>query len=48
MKDGKTIQTSIRLPEKLWEKAKLAAIRDHVSLQELIITALEAHLKGGR
>jgi hypothetical protein len=28
--------------------SQFAAIRDHVSLQELIITALETHLKGGR
>lgn len=42
----KIIRTTIRVPEKLWDRTRHAAIRDHVSLQELIIKALEAYLKG--
>jgi predicted HicB family RNase H-like nuclease len=47
-KDEKIIRTTIRVPEKLWEKTKHAAIRDHISLQELVIKGLEAYLKGGK
>jgi hypothetical protein len=47
MGEGKIIRTTIRLPEKLWEKTKHAAIRDRISLQELAIKALEMYLKKG-
>lgn len=47
-KDEKIIRTTIRVPEKLWQRTKHAAINERVSLQELILKAIEAHLKGGK
>ena len=47
-KDEKIIRTTIRVPQKLWDQAKYRTIKDHSSLQELAIKALEAYLKGGK
>lgn len=47
-KEEKVIRTTIRVPEKLWDQAKYRTIKDHVTLQELIVSALEAYLKGGK
>ena len=48
MSKDKIIRTTIRLPEKLWDRAKIRTIQEHTSLQELCIKALEAYLRGGR
>jgi predicted HicB family RNase H-like nuclease len=41
------IKTTIRVPSKVWDRAKIRAIQDHVSVQELVVAALQSYLKGG-
>lgn len=47
-KEQEIVRTTIRVPRELWDKAKIRAVKERVSLQEMVIVALEAYLKGGR
>jgi len=46
--DDTTVKTTIRVPRKLWDRAKIRSIQEHVSVQELVIAALQSYLKEGR
>lgn len=39
------MRTTIGLSDEVWEKAKIAAVRRRISLEQLIEKALEAYLK---
>lgn len=39
------VKLTVRLPENLVERAKIAAVKQKTTLQEMIRVALEAHLK---
>lgn len=41
-----TIKTTVDLPEDLWRAAKIRAMEERTDLRSVIITALEAYLKG--
>lgn len=36
---------TLRLPEALWKRLKIAAMNDKRSMKEIIVEAIEAHLK---
>jgi len=40
-----TVKTTIRVPSKVWDRAKIRAIQDHTSVQELVIAALQSYLR---
>jgi len=44
------IRTTIRVPEKLWTPIRQRAVTERTSAQDLVIAALESHLKakGGK
>jgi predicted DNA binding CopG/RHH family protein len=42
------VRTTIRLPQPLLERAKIKAIKDGTSFQDLVIEALKSYLKGER
>jgi predicted DNA binding CopG/RHH family protein len=42
------VRTTIRLPQPLLERAKIRAIKDGTSFQNLVIEALKSYLKGER
>ena len=49
MGEEKIVRTTIRVPRKLWDRAKIRSVKDHTSLQDMMIKALEAYLgKGAR
>lgn len=48
MPSDKIVRTTIRLPQPLLERAKIRAIKDGTSFQDLVIEALKNHLKGER
>jgi predicted transcriptional regulator len=41
-------KTTIRLPDKLLERAKIHAVKERRTLQDVIADALEAYLKASR
>jgi len=41
------MRTNIEIPNGLWEKAKIEAVRKRVSLAEIIEEALKKYLKEG-
>lgn len=45
MANEQIIRTTIRVPQWLWDKARHRAIDEGVSLQQLLIVALDAYLK---
>jgi len=47
-KEQEIVRTTIRVPQELWDKAKIRAVKERISLQEMVIVALAAYLKGGR
>jgi hypothetical protein len=46
-KAGDTLKTSFKLTRDLWKRAHVRAMDDGVDLQDLMVKALEAYLKGG-
>lgn len=40
-------KATIRLPQDLWRKATIRALDDNVSLEKVIVVALERYLKEG-
>jgi hypothetical protein len=42
---GKTVKTTVELPEELWRTAKVRAMDERSDLRAVIIAALEAHLR---
>jgi len=42
------VRTTIRLPQPLLERAKIRAIKDGTSFQNLVIEAIKSYLKGER
>jgi predicted DNA binding CopG/RHH family protein len=48
MAEETIIRTTIRLPKPLLERAKIRAIKDSTSFQDLVIEALKSYLKGER
>ena len=45
-----TIKTSVKLPRKLWKRARMRAVEEELDLQDIIAMALEAYLRrrGGK
>lgn len=39
------LKLTVRLPEKLVEKAKIRAVKERTTLQDMVTVALEAYLK---
>ena len=39
------VKTSLYLPRKVWEAAKIRATRDGVTLRDVVLAALTAYLK---
>lgn len=46
-KKGKGKLVSIRVDEELWEKAKIYAVKNRMTLQKLITNCLRRELDGG-
>ena len=44
-KEGKTVKTTVDLPEDLWRSTKIRAMDDRTDLRSVMIAALEAYLK---
>lgn len=42
------VKTTLRVPRELLDRAKIQAVKDHTSLQDVIVKALQAYVKGGR
>ena len=42
------MKTTVDLPESLWRAAKIRAMDERTDLRQVVIAALEAHLKGTR
>ena len=40
----RVVKTTVRLPEALWEKAKIRAVEERQDFQSLVIAALDAYL----
>lgn len=40
------VKTTVQLPEDLWEAAKIRALTERTDLRSVIITALQAHVRG--
>ena len=38
------VKTTIEFPEDLWEKAKMAALKERSNFRSVVIEALEKHL----
>ncbi len=47
MSDKPSIKTSLRLPEGLWQKAQIEAIKRRLDLQDIVAEALECYFKKG-
>jgi predicted HicB family RNase H-like nuclease len=48
-KGEEIVRTTLRVPRKLWDEVRHRAIKDHLSLQDLVIRALTEYVKkGGR
>jgi hypothetical protein len=45
---GTSIKTTVRMPASLWAGARIRAIKDGMTAQEVVVAALEAYLRGGR
>jgi hypothetical protein len=43
--DEELVKTTVMLPAALWRAAKIAAVDDRMDLRDVVIAALEAHLK---
>jgi len=48
MRDEAVVKTTLRVPQSLWQKAKIRSVKDRVSFQSLMLEALRAYLKGER
>lgn len=48
MPDEPTSKTTLRLPADLLKRAKIFAIKNEMSFQDLVIEALKTYLKGER
>lgn len=46
--DKEIVRTTIRVPRDVLDKAKIQAIKEQTSLQDLIIKALQSYMKGVR
>ncbi len=44
-REGKTVRSTVDLPEALWKSAKIRALEERKDLRAVIIEALEAYLK---
>ena len=46
--EGRTVKTTVELPEAVWRAAKIRAMDDRTDLRSVIIRALESYLKGAK
>jgi hypothetical protein len=46
--DEKIIKTTLRTPHSLWTVARITALKEGISVQELVTKAIRAYVKGGR
>lgn len=47
MSEQKSVKTSLRLPDDLWKKARIEAIRRGVDAQDVVSEALEQYFRKG-
>jgi predicted HicB family RNase H-like nuclease len=47
-KEQEIVKTTLRIPRDVLDRAKIRAIQEHISLQELILKALQSYTKGGK
>jgi hypothetical protein len=48
-KGQKMVKTTIRVPETLWKAAKICAVREEVSVQDIVVRGLHCYvIKGVR
>ncbi len=47
MKKKDTVKTTVDLPRKLWEAAKIQAVKEQSDLRDVVIKGLEMYLKKG-
>lgn len=48
MSEQNSVKTSLRLPDDLWKKARIEAIRRGVDAQDIVADALALYFKKGR
>ena len=48
MSEEAVVKTTLRVPQSLWQKAKIRSVKDRISFQSLMLEALRAYLKGER
>jgi hypothetical protein len=46
--DDSIVKTTIRLPRAVWYAARVRALEEQIDFQDLVVAALEAHLKKPR
>jgi predicted HicB family RNase H-like nuclease len=46
--DEKIIKTTLRTPHSLWTIARITALKEGISVQELVTKAIREYVKGGR
>lgn len=46
--DEKIIKTTLRTPHSLWTTARITALKEGISAQELVTKAIREYVKGGR
>jgi hypothetical protein len=47
MSEQKNVKTSLRLPDELWKKARIEAIRRGIDAQDIVAEALEHYFRKG-
>jgi hypothetical protein len=43
--DDSVVKTTIRMPRAIWHAARVRALDEQIDFQDLVVAALEAHLK---
>jgi hypothetical protein len=46
--DDSAVKTTIRMPRAVWQAARVRALEEQIDFQDLVVAALETHLKKPR
>jgi predicted HicB family RNase H-like nuclease len=46
--EEKIIKTTLRVPRSVWTAARIRGLEEGVSVQDLVVKAIQSYLKGGR
>jgi len=46
--EERVIKTTLRVPHSLWTKARIRALEEGIPVQDLVVRAISAYVKGGR